>query len=159
MPESRKITIAGLDVTIDDKYSEGDTISTNEAAALNQTRAENVRNNTAAKVKEFNENPDESEFDSVEELIEYIINYADNYEFGARSGGRSTDPLASEMRDLAKKAIKSRILQAGGKISDFSGKELNAKVDEVLSNPDNFAKIKAKAEENLARIDEVSIEV
>ena len=48
---TKEITIAGQTFAVLQPYAEGHTITEAEAKALNQVRAENVRNNMAGKVK------------------------------------------------------------------------------------------------------------
>ena len=51
MSESNTITIQGESFSVDMPYSEGHVCTSTQAGALNQTRAENLRNNFASSVK------------------------------------------------------------------------------------------------------------
>ena len=46
-----EVTIQGVQVELEDRYSAGAVLTGNEAAALNQLRRENIRNNTAKQVR------------------------------------------------------------------------------------------------------------
>ena len=50
----KTITIQGVEFTVASPYAEGHTITEAEAKALNQVRAENIRNNCAGLVKAAN---------------------------------------------------------------------------------------------------------
>lgn len=117
-----QVTIAGKEFEIDEPYTEGHVLTAGEAAALNQTYRENVRNNMAAKVKD-GAGQDE------------VTQYATEYEFGVRTGGGRTtaDPVMREAINLAKTAIKA-FLKANNKTADKEA--IQAKAEELANNPE-----------------------
>jgi len=125
--ENDEITIQGYTFTAPLRYSEGHTLSANEAGALNQTYHENLRNNFASSVKKRVEElygvkdadgkvsvPEDAELteEQLAELQAEFSTYAQAYEFGARrSGGARTpsDPVEREALNLAKMAIRQAL--------------------------------------------------
>ena len=95
-----QITIAGKTFNAPLRYEEGHELSAGEAAALNQTYHENLRNNFAKKVKDaieagaFSQDVIQIEFDA----------YAREYQFGVRTGGGGAprDPVTKEALDILK---------------------------------------------------------
>lgn len=131
------ITISGTQYNVAPRYAEGHTLNANEAAALNQTYFENLRNNFAGKAKE---GASQEDFDT----------YAGNYQFGVRTGGGggSRDPIKVEAMNLARDAIKKSIQQSGKKISDYTGKAITAAAEALLEkNPAYLAKAAERVKE------------
>lgn len=100
------IMIAGDNFTVPQPYAAGHVLTANEASSLNQTYAENLRNNLAAKAKVLKEAGTYSQ-DVFQGTVD---DYAGEYEFGQRTGGgRSGDPIKTEAmaitRDLVRQAI------------------------------------------------------
>ena len=123
------VTIDGLDFTVPQPFGEGHVCTANEASALNQLLVENTRNNFAQKIKRAKEKseeiPEQADLDA----------YVAGYEFGVRSVV-SSDPVQVEARDIVLPHVKASIQKAGGKISDFSNKDLMQKCDEIIArNP------------------------
>lgn len=100
------IMIAGENFNVPQPYAAGHVLSANEASSLNQTYAENVRNNMASKVKALKE---AGTF--AQDVFQGTVDdYCDSYEFGQRTGGgRTGDPVMAEAlsitRDLVRQAI------------------------------------------------------
>jgi len=127
MPE---ITIAGQLFEIADRYSEGHPLTAGEAAALNQTFRENIRNNFASAVREAREVKDaegkvvegetrELTDADIEDLQARVAEYAAAYQFGVRtSGGVRTpaDPVEREALKLAGAAIRAKLKEANKKM-------------------------------------------
>lgn len=141
-----QITISGHPFEVADRYAEGHTLTANEALALNQMRRENIRNNTAKKVKEFVDGGGNAA-DFQAQLDEITA----AYEFGARTvGGASTasrDPVAVEARAIARSAVNAAIKAAGKKRKDFSDEQYNAAVEKAAARED----ILAQAQERVAQ--------
>lgn len=100
------IMIAGENFNVPQPYTAGHVLTANEAGSLNQTYAENVRNNMAGKVKALK---DAGTF-AADVFQGTVDDYCDTYEFGQRTGGgRSGDPVKTEAmaitRDLVRQAI------------------------------------------------------
>lgn len=119
----RSITIAEQEVTISDRYAEGHVCSDADAKTLNQTRAENIRNNLAKHVKALVENGsltyDDQTFTSVQALVDH---YAGKYEFSMGGGSgtsRVVDPIEREARAIARDYIKSQLQAQGTTIKKY----------------------------------------
>lgn len=115
-----QITIAGEVFNAPLRYEEGHELNANEAAALNQTYHENLRNNFAKKVKDAKE---ANAFDMATFQADFD-KYAQTYQFGTRvggGGGAVRDPVMAEAMRIAKGQIRVAIKAKGGKVSDYEG--------------------------------------
>lgn len=133
MSQTDTITIQGHEFTVPMRYAEGHVLTANEAAALNQTFHENLRNNFASSVRAKKEElfgvkdeasgkitvPEDAslEDDAISELQAKLDAYAAEYEFARRTGGgrAPADPIEREALNLAKMAIRSALKQKGQK--------------------------------------------
>src|SRR6516162_9965317 len=95
-----EITIAGSRFVVPSPYKAGHTCTNGEANALNQTLAENVRNNLASRSK----NGTLAQAD--------VDEYLASYQFGQRNGF-VVDPIESMALAIARKKINKRGLSAG----------------------------------------------
>jgi hypothetical protein len=136
---TQELTIQKLQFRIPMPYVAGPIeLTEGEAAALNQTYAENIRNNFATQMKTAAEATPPKALTQTD-LDTYVASYA----FGKRSGGvRSRDPIAAEERRLAKDAITSRIIAVGKKVKDYSPEQLAEMVAKVVET----GKFRAQAE-------------
>lgn len=155
---TRDITIQGVVFSVAQPYAAGTVELTEaEANALNQTRAENIRNNFAGKVKAAREDavkaatpegvePDLSAealkavelSDSVlASLAEDLANYDAEYIFTMASagGGRApVDPIAKEALSLAKAAVTGKLKAAGTTVKAYTEtEEGQAKYDNAVA--------------------------
>ena len=111
-------------------YAAGHVLTAPEAEALNQTLAENLRNNFAARMKRAAEDG--------EQLTQHDFEkYAHAYSFGARVTTTTTrvvrDPIATEERNLAKDAIRQAIRDKGLKVKDVPAETFEAYVNRAVS--------------------------
>lgn len=117
---TKTITIQGLNFDVTAPYEAGHTVTEAEAKALNQTRAENIRNNFAKRVKDAKEkHGEELPQDVVNELNAAVSEYDAAYEFtlaNAGGGTRVTDPVEREALNLARGAIRAKAKQEGKRI-------------------------------------------
>jgi hypothetical protein len=117
---TKEITIAGQTFVILQPYLAGHTVTEAEARALNQVRAENVRNNMASKVKAAYEGTAKEGEPTVDEIAAFVAEYDAAYEFTLASvggGKRPTDPVEVEALRMAR-----------GYFADFcAGKKLTVK--------------------------------
>lgn len=149
----QRLLIQGVKFTIASPYAEGYQLKANEASAMNQLLAENIRNNLAAtvrnaKLKQKGWSEDQIKAAKAEqaiaaaegvqlgeaeitELQSQIDEYVDGYEFGVRSGTRK-DPLEREMEAIAK-AILDDALRNAGKQPSKLFKENRSKYDALLN--------------------------
>lgn len=107
-------TINGLQFELSAPYAEGHAISAIEARVLNQTRAENIGNNTRAKIKEM-QDANASE----QEIQDFVAQVDASYEFTAAgvSASRKLDPVEREAVKIAREALKAHLSQTGRKIT------------------------------------------
>lgn len=123
------VTIAGVRLEVPQPFHEGYTLRENEASALNQTFAENIRNNFAGVVAEAHQAAGEDGTINLEALQEALNTYVAEYEFGMRrtggGGGPRLEPRERIARDLAKDRVKELIRSKGKKVSDFPAEKLN----------------------------------
>jgi len=158
---TKTISILGLSVTISAPYAAGYTLNAAEAAALNQTRAENIGNNLRKLVSEKNEGtskePSYSE-EAVAEILEKAAAYDADYNFvrsistGAK---RVSDPVTTEARKLARAAITRQLKEAGRAVKDIDKDKLEAAINTVAEKP----AIRAQAEEIVAKRSEMANEL
>lgn len=102
---TKEITIAGQTFAVAQPYIAGHAITEAEAKALNQVRAENVRNNMASKVKAAFEGTAKEGEPTQETIAAAVAEYDANYVFTLASvggGKRSTDPVEVEALRIAR---------------------------------------------------------
>ncbi len=107
-------TINGMQFELSAPYAEGHTINEIEARVLNQTRAENIGNNTRAKIKEM-QDANASE----QEITDYVLGVDANYVFTAAgvSSSRKLDPVEREAVKIARELLKSHLSTSGRKLT------------------------------------------
>lgn len=123
----RKVTIQETSFEVPTPFTEGYTLSENEASALNQLLIENVRNNFAAKIKKAEEAktaiPTQAELDA----------YVEGYEFGERSGGgRTSDPVEREAMEIAREKVRQALQKKGHKIADVKAATITQLAQDAL---------------------------
>lgn len=136
------ITVAGESFIVPQPYFAGSVLNANEASALNQTYAENLRNNFASKVKEAQE---AGSFD-LSLFQARMDEYASEYEFGVRTGGgRSGDAVMVEAMKIARESVRAAIVKQGKyKLSDVPASRISEIAKSALARND------AKAQEIMA---------
>lgn len=153
-----QITIAGKTFNAPQPYAAGHELTANEASALNQTYAENLRNNFASKVKEadeagsFDQDVFQSKFDE----------YADEYEFGVRTGGgRTGDPVQAEAMSICRELVRKAIVKQGKKLADYSAAKITelAKAQLAKSDDPKTQQIYATAKTRVEAAKELDVEV
>lgn len=155
---NRQITIAGLVFDVEDKYAEGHVVTANEAGALNQTRAENLRNNFASVVRKAQEAANEGNPEgadpialddtAIEALKAEFLTVATTYEFGVRGGGvRITDPVEREAVRLAKEQIDAAIKAKYGRLDAVDKDRYKELVADFAASDEVQAQAKANIEQ------------
>lgn len=143
------------------RYAEGHVCSANEANALNQVRLENIRNNTASKIKKAAEDgkvkPEEVNLDSTQvtvgeetmSLREAIQRYADGYEFGARAvrSAEPIDPVDREAERIAKEAIRAALKAKKVKVADLPEGKFDEAVEAYAAREDVRAEAKRRVKQ------------
>jgi len=103
---TKEITIADHLFSVLQPYAAGHVVTEAEAKALNQVRAENIRNNMAAKVKAaYGETAVKEGEPTAETIASYVAEYDANYQFTLASvggGKRVTDPVELEALSIAR---------------------------------------------------------
>lgn len=157
--ESSKITVAGVVLTVPAPFVAGHVLRENEAAVLNQTYAENLRNNFASVVKKAHEEAAkngtvvdtsalQAEFDA----------YVENYDFGVRRAGApraSVDPVTREALNIARQLIRDSLKKQGKKVSDVSKEKIEELANAAL---EKYPSIREKAQKIVAAKSEVGLE-
>lgn len=139
------LTIAGRSFTVEPRYAAGHVLNDNEAATLNQTFYENLRNNFAPKAKE---GADQAAFDE----------YASQYAFGVRTGGGgSRDPIEVEAMELARDAVRKGILASGKKISDYKAAAISEAAAKYLEKKPELRELARKRVEEMRANAETSL--
>lgn len=147
---TQEITIAGHKFSIPQPYAEGHVLTAGEASALNQTFAENVRNNMAKKVKELGDTTD---------AHEAVEKYAEEYQFGVRNaaGPRvARDPVRAEAISLAKAKIREALKAKGQKAEADAIAEAAEKL--VDSRPEYLEKAKEIVAARASAKESISLE-
>lgn len=125
-------TIAGQTFNVFQPYAEGHTLTSGEASALNQTYAENIRNNFASKVKEAVE---AGAFDQ-EVFQGQLDDYMSDYEFGVRrgGGGRTGDPVMAEALIIARDKVRVNLKKKGYQLKDVPASEITRLAKDVIAS-------------------------
>lgn len=115
-------------------YSEGHVLSATEATALNQTWAENLRNNFSGKVKSLIEAGTPA--DQLSDLKAEFTKYAEAYSFAQRTSRAPVDPVGNEAHKLAKTAVQAALRNKGIELKTFPVAQLDDLVGKLLAkNP------------------------
>jgi len=140
-----QITIAGKTFNAPLRYEEGHELSAGEAAALNQTYHENLRNNFAKRVKDAEE-ADKFDQDGLQAELDA---YAEGYQFGVRMGGGPTrDPVMSEAMAIAKVQIRQALRKKGISLNSVKAQALTEAAKKLVDkNPQIMELAKQRVEE------------
>jgi hypothetical protein len=128
---TKEITVQGFRLVVPTPYAEGHTLTEAEAAVLNQTLAENLRNNFGSLIKKEKEAAEAQGAEFAPDTAGLQANldeYIAEYEFGAKRGGGGgsvkLDPVERKALSLAKDTIKRAIQAKGGKIKDIGNEKI-----------------------------------
>lgn len=134
------LKIQELSFNIPQPFGEGHVCTTSEAGVLNQTLAENTRNNWADRVKKAKEEAtDEAPFDHAK-MQAGIDEYLEDYAFGVRRGRGPSDPIERETLTIAKDVVKTALREKGFKLGDISPEDINRLADELIAANSDIAK-------------------
>ena len=141
---TQTVTIQGNEFSIPARYAEGHVLTVNEASAMNQLVAENVRNNAASKIKkaiaEANEAGVEFSLDAARDgdvtLRQEIQAYAESYEFGARAtrSAEPVDPVQKEAYRIAVELVNGKLRDGGIKKKDLGEGVFDDTVTKAMAN-------------------------
>ena len=138
------VIIQGKNFDIPRPFAEGYVCTGSDAGVLNQTLAENTRNNWAERVKKELE---AETFDQVKVQAE-IDQYLEEYEFGVRRGRGPADPVEREALNIAKEIVRKAIREKGYKLGDIETDDINRLAEQVIAdNPDVTKEAKRRVEQ------------
>jgi len=166
-----KITVQGLEFEAPQPYKAGSReLTEGEASALNQTLAENLRNNFAPKIKaamaeyrKANGLADDAEVAvtslDMDKLAEEFEKYATEYEFGVRKGGGGprtpSDPVGKEAHRMALAKVKEALTKKSIEIGSVSKEKMAEYIKQVL---DKYPAIREEAERRVKAQADFAIE-
>jgi len=169
--QTTQITVQGLTFDAPQPYKSGPvTLTEGEASALNQTLAENLRNNFAPQVKkaieEYKKANSVAEDVEVgvdqldhEALIEAFDKYADEYEFGIRRAGGGTrtpaDPIGREAHRIASTKVREALKKKGLKLDSVSKEKMAEFIQAVLAK---YPEIREEAKRRVESVQSVAFE-
>jgi len=132
----QSVTIQGEIYEIPAPYAEGSVLTEIEAAVLNQTFAENIRNNVAARMKKRAE-ANKPAF-TAEEVESYATSYTFEVKLQRTARSEPVDPVEREARGLAKAAVmdflqkKKRTFKSVADTKEARAEWLNDMIDKLL---------------------------
>lgn len=154
------LTIQGLIFPLRIPYAEGHVLLANEAAALNNLRGENLRNNFAAKIKtilEPKDGPKRVVADLTDEektsLLTDFVAYDTTYTLsGKRTAKAPVDPVEREATRMAKEMVEAALRKKGIEKKALADGQFDTYVGQLLErNP----AIREEARAYVARIRDV----
>lgn len=155
MTDKKTITISGKPFDVRQPFATGHVLTEGEANQLNQTWAENVRNNLAAKVKlAYSDAPTDEVNPSTIGAI--VTAYDDAYEMTLATVGakRVTDPIEVEARKIATEMLSDFLKKKGLSIRKLSEEVRVAKIAEVAAKDSVVAMAKKRVAERTKRAEE-----
>lgn len=129
------IKVAGVNLTVPAPFVEGHVLRPNEAAVLNQTYSENLRNNFASTVKKAIEEAKGIANVDVSALQEQMDKYIQTYDFGVRSSGggsRSLNPIEREAMNIARSKVRSALKKTGKNVKDYTAEQINKLAEQAV---------------------------
>ena len=139
-----QVKIQDMHFDVPRPFAEGHVCTGPEAGVLNQTVAENTRNNWAIRVKKAIE---DGTFDQAKMQAE-IDQYLEEYDFGVRRGRGPTDPVEREALNMAKDMVRKAIREQGFKLADIETEKINELAEQaVAENPDITKEAKRRVAE------------
>ena len=125
----KDITVQKLTFSVIAPFEEGHPLTQNEANVLNQTFAENLRNNFAGTVKKAIDEAGDAASVDTKALQKALNDYTKEYEFGVRrsggGGGRVMDPVERKAMELARSKVRELLKAKGIKISSIKGGKIS----------------------------------
>lgn len=137
MSQTKEITIQGLAFEVATPYVAGHVVTEAEAKALNQVRLENIRNNMASTIKEAKGDAESISQEVYDQLKAAVAEYDGKYEFTLASvggGKRSSDPVETEARRLAKSAISAKLSADGRTLKSVDPDKLAAAIAKLAES-------------------------
>lgn len=144
------ILIQGLEFSVPAPYNAGaHELTEGEAKTLNQTLAENVRNNFAKRVTAEKETAErEGREPAINALQADLDAYTDAYEFGVRQGGggggRTADPVGVEAMELARADVRAALVKAGKKLKDYKAAVISEAAKKLVDSKPRYRELAAE---------------
>lgn len=141
-----QITIQGQVFRVPLRYSVGHSLTEGEAAALNQTLHENLRNNFAKKVSEGTEAGV-----PLETMQQQLDDYANDYQFGVRTGGGGFrgDPVTTLAMNVAREVIRNAIKLKALNQDDWPASRISQAAKALLDSQGEDGKIMQTARKQI----------
>lgn len=164
------ITIQGLEFEAPQPYKAGaHELTAGEASALNQTLAENLRNNFAPRIKaamaeyrKANSLAEDAEVPVAnldqDALSEAFAKYADEYEFGVRTAGGTrtpSDPVEREAQRIARDKVKAALNAKSIKLDSVPKEKMAEYIKQVL---EKYPAIREEAKRRVDTAASVAVE-
>ena len=145
---TQSVTIQATSFSVPKPFAEGHACTSSEAGVLNQTLAENTRNNWNERVKKsLEEATEDKPFDLVKMQAE-IDEYLESYDFGVRRGRGPTDPVEREALNIGKEIVKKALREKNFKVADIDTSEITRLAEEVVAkNPDITKEAKRRVDQ------------
>ena len=125
-----------------------------EAGVLNQTLAENVRNNMSASIKK---SVDEGTFDQAGTQA-LIDEYIEGYVFGVRRGRGPADPVEREALVIAKEEVRRALRRQGYKLGDVDVSSINRLAEEVIEkNPAITSEAERRVKQRQGLVEDIDL--
>jgi hypothetical protein len=162
---TKTIQTQGVTVEVSDPYAEGHSCSAAEAKALNQVRAENVRNNTRKAVMEVLDANGGDVSASQAAVQKIVAEYDAGYEFTLASvggGGTRLDPLTKECRSIAREYIGVKIKEQGMTQKEYLEKNGDSAIKDLIVKIAEDEQIVKLAKKNLAeraKMDSIDVSI
>ena len=162
---TKTIQTQGVTVEVSDPYDEGHSCSAAEAKALNQVRAENVRNNTQKAVMEVLESNGGDVAASQAAVQQIVGEYDAGYEFTLASvggGGTRLDPLTKECRSIAREYVSLKIKEKGMTQKEYLEKNGDNSIKDLIVKIAEEEQIVKLAKKNLAersKMDSIDVSI
>lgn len=156
-------SINDLIVSVPQPYAEGQTITAGEANALNQVLCENLSNNLRQKLKDgqigADGKPDANVPHTVETAQALVDEYLAEYEMGVSTGGgRVSDPIEREARNLAEAKAKEVIKAKGKKLKEVNLAQITDAIFRANEEALTAAAKKIVAARSKAPTDDLNVE-
>jgi len=165
----RTLIIQGVTFNMTERYAEGHPLTAKEAGVMNQTLAENLRNNFAKTVIASNEKAEGAI--PASRLQEAFDEYAAEYEFATKRTGstKGLDPIEKEALRLAKGTVHAKLkangrpLRAPKDASDEAKEtyrnQIQATIEKYAQLPSYIADAKANIKRQAKRAEEALAEM
>lgn len=135
----KEITIKEVTLKVIAPFAEGHQLTAEEANVLNQTLAENLRNNFAGVVTAAKEAAGSAEAVDVAALQDQLNEYMAEYTFGhRRSAGVAVNPVERIAINLAKNAVKAGLKKKGLDVKNYSAEQITQLAKDAVARYPHF---------------------